>query len=120
MGNKLIGQCPVCNHQVKVTEVSCNKCHTVISGNFELNKFSRLTEEQQYFIEMFIKNRGNIKEMEKELNISYPTVRNKLEEVRKALGFIENNKPKVNKKEILEQLSKGEISKDKALELLTE
>jgi len=58
--------------------------------------------------------------MEKELNISYPTVRNKLEEVRKALGYVEDDKPTVNKKEILAQLSKGEISKDKALKLLTE
>ena len=117
---KAIGRCPICNHEIKVTEISCKKCKTVIKGEFELCKFCKLKEEQRYFIEVFIKNRGNIKEMEKELGISYPTVRNKLEEVRKALGFIKDERPSVNKKEILDQLSKGEISKDEALKLLTE
>ncbi|MFP4661477.1 MAG: DUF2089 domain-containing protein [Halanaerobiales bacterium] len=120
IAHKAIGRCPICNNEVKVTELSCKRCKTVIKGEFELCKFCKLNEEQRYFIEAFLKNRGNIKEMEKELGISYPTVRNKLEEVRKALGFIEDNKPTVNKKEILDQLSKGEISKDKALKLLTE
>ncbi|AZO94631.1 DUF2089 family protein [Iocasia frigidifontis] len=120
MDYKVIGSCPVCNHELKVTEISCNKCRTIIRGEFELSKFCKLDKEQQYFIEVFIKNRGNIKEMEKELGISYPTVRNKLEEVRKSLGFVGQEKPAVNKKEILDKLSKGEISKDKALKLLTE
>ncbi len=117
---KAIGRCPICSHEVKVTEISCKKCKTLIKGEFELCKFCKLNDEQRYFIEVFLKNRGNIKEMEKELSISYPTVRNKLEEVRKTLGFIEDKKPTINKKKILEQLSNGELSKEKALELLTE
>ncbi len=120
MAKRAIGRCPICEHELKVTELSCNHCKTVISGQFELCKFCKLDEEQRYFIEMFLKNRGSIKEMEKELGVSYPTVKNKLEEVRKSLGFLEDEKPKVNKKEILNKLSQGEITKEKALTLLTE
>ncbi len=62
---KAIGRCPICSHEVKVTEISCKKCKTVIKGEFELCKFCKLNDEQRYFIEVFLKNRGNIKEMEK-------------------------------------------------------
>lgn len=117
---KAIGRCPICNHEIRVTEISCKKCKTVIKGKFDLCKFCKLNEEQRYFIEIFIKNRGNIKEMEKELGISYPTVRNKLEEARKALGFLKDERTSINKKKILEQLSRGEISKDEALKQLTD
>jgi hypothetical protein len=68
---------------------------------------------------MFIKNRGNIKEIEKELGISYPTVRRLLDEVIEALGYKdEAKKSQVNQSTILEKLSKGEISSEKALKLL--
>lgn len=70
-------------------------------------------------LKCLLKNRGNIKEIEKELGISYPTVRNKLDEVISALGH-KVEKQTVNQKEILEKLSKGQISKDEALKLLKE
>jgi len=106
---------------MKVTEQTCNACHTVIKGQFEPCKFCKLPKQHKYFIEVFIKNRGNIKEMEKELAISYPTVRNKLEEVIEALGYkVEAKEITVNRKEVLDKLSKGEISKEEALKLLSE
>ena len=111
------GNCPICKSETKVTEIYCKNCDTTIRGEFELCKFCRLNEEQKYFIEVFIKNRGNIKEIEKELGISYPTVRNKLDEVISSLGY-KLEKPAINQKEILEKLSKGEISKDEAMKLL--
>ncbi|WP_292611634.1 DUF2089 domain-containing protein [Methanobacterium sp. BAmetb5] len=111
------GNCPICKSETKVTEIYCKNCDTTIRGEFELCKFCRLNEEQKYFVEVFIKNRGNIKEIEKELGISYPTVRNKLDEVISSLGY-KLEKPAINQKEILEKLSKGEISKDEALKLL--
>ncbi len=117
MKHEVLGNCPVCNNETKVTEVYCNNCETVIRGNFDLCKFCRLTEQQKYFVELFIKNRGNIKEIEKELGISYPTVRNKLDEVIQTLGYNIEKSPN-NQKEILEKLSNGEISKDEALKLL--
>lgn len=112
------GSCPICGSETRVTEIYCKKCETTIRGQFELCKFCRLNDKQKYFVEVFIKNRGNIKEIEKELGISYPTVRNKLDEVISALGY-KLEKPEINQKEILEKLSNGEISKDEALKLLS-
>lgn len=121
MKKEVLGKCPVCGKDMEVTKLSCNYCNTTIEGDFTLCKFCRLTNEQKNFVEVFIKNRGNIKEIEKELGISYPTVRNKLENVIEALG----HSPKyttsnVNKKEILEKLSKGEITSEEAIKLLKE
>lgn len=119
MKKNLLGQCPVCSNELKVTELTCLKCKTKISGEFHLDKFSRLDKEKLYFAEVFIKNRGNIKEIEKELGISYPTVRKLLDEVIIALGYtnkIEYSESEKN--EILEKLSKGEISSEEALKML--
>jgi len=121
MKYELLGKCPVCDNDMKVTELSCQDCHTVIKGQFEPCKFCKLSKQHKYFIEVFIKNRGNIKEIEKELAVSYPTVRNKLEEVIEALGYkVETKESSINRKEVLDKLSKGEISKEEALKLLSE
>jgi hypothetical protein len=119
MNREVIGKCPVCGKEMEVTRLSCNYCNTTIEGSFTLCKFCRLGNEQKKFAEIFIKNRGNIKEIEKELGISYPTVRNKLEDVIQALGY----SPKVttvniDKKAILEKLKNGEISPEEAVKLL--
>jgi hypothetical protein len=91
-----------------------------MEGEFSMCKFCYLTREQRTFIEIFIKCRGNLKEMEKELGISYPTIRSRLENVILALGYkveaVEENT--VNRKEVLEKLEKGEISPQEALKLL--
>ncbi|AEV67024.1 DUF2089 domain-containing protein [Acetivibrio clariflavus] len=120
MGKEVLGKCPVCNSETIVTKISCENCNTTIEGEFTLCKFCRLTAEQKQFIDTFIKCRGNIKEMEKELGVSYPTVKNRLEDVAAALGhkpqpIIEDDG---RKKEILERLNAGEISFDEAMELL--
>ena len=119
MGREVIGKCPICGGDMEVVKTTCSNCNTSIEGHFTLCKFCRLTDEQKNFIEVFVKNRGNIKEIEKELGISYPTVRNKLEDVIEALGYSPKySVPVVNKKEILEKLSSGEISSEEALKLL--
>jgi hypothetical protein len=121
MKKEVLSKCPVCSSKMIVTNLECTHCGTGVSGKFELTKFDYLTKEQRYFVEVFIKNRGNIKEIEKELGISYPTVRRTLDNVIEALGYkTETQEPKVNKKEVLEKLSKGEITADEALSLLKE
>jgi len=120
MKKEVIGRCPVCNHEMNVTKVHCDYCDTTIEGSFSLCKFCKLTDEQKNFVEVFIKNRGNIKEIEKELGISYPTVRNKLESVIEALGYNAKYAPKVDKKEVLSKLSSGEITAEEAVQLLKE
>lgn len=118
MKKEVLGKCPVCGKPMEVTKLSCNYCDTHIEGHFTLCKFCKLSNEQKHFAEVFIKNRGNIKEIEKELGISYPTVRNKLEDIIKALGHSPKYTPTVDKKEVLNKLSSGEITSEEAVELL--
>ncbi|MDO5063238.1 MAG: DUF2089 domain-containing protein [Peptostreptococcaceae bacterium] len=124
MARIVLGRCPVCNNRMKVVNLHCDGCGTGVSGEFELDKFSYLSKEEKYFIEVFIKKRGNIKEIEKELGISYPTVRRNLDQVIESLGYmVERDGPQNSEKEkerIMEQLSKGEISASEAMELLDE
>lgn len=121
MKKEVIGFCPICNSQFKVSKLSCNHCHSSLEGSFELSKFDYLNAEQKLFAEIFIKNRGNIKEIEKELGISYPTVRKNLDSIILALGYnltSEESDDNGNRKEILDKLNRGEISADEAVELL--
>jgi len=122
MAHDLIGKCPVCSENLRITKLKCPHCRTEISGNFQLDKFLRLDKEQLEFVEVFIKSRGNIKEVEREMGISYPTVRNKLDDVIGALGYNAEESPDditaEKRKEILDSLEKGEIDSQEAVELL--
>jgi len=118
MGYRVISKCPICSSQLKVIKLKCSKCSTVIENDFEFSKFEYLEEEHLNFMEVFLKCRGNIKDVEKELGISYPTVRAKLDEVVSALGYTQVKKNTVNNKEILDMLEKGEISSDQAVNMM--
>lgn len=127
MPNDVVGICPVCGAELEVTEIQCPSCHTRISGHFDLCKFCKLPPEQRSFAEIFIKNRGNIREVEKEMGISYPTVRSRLEALIRALGYAASPDEDENRldaaktyqrKEILDRLSKGEINAQEAARLL--
>lgn len=116
--NHVIGECPICNGDLVVSKLSCNHCNTEISGKFKLSKFNYLSKEDLYFIEVFIKNRGNIKQIEKELGVSYPTVKKNLDEVIIALGYAVDDKDDVDKADIFKKLENGEISAIEAAKLL--
>ena len=129
MSREALGKCPVCGQNTEVTSISCNECGTRIEGHFQLCRFCRLSGEQKFFIETFIKCRGNIKEVEKEMGISYPTVRNRLEDAANALGYSNANEQAIlqseaeiseHRKEILDQLENGQITVEEALDLLKE
>jgi len=117
---RVISKCPVCNSKLKIAKLRCSKCGTVIENDFEFSKFEYLNEEYLNFMEVFLKCRGNIKDVEKELGISYPTVRAKLDEVVSALGYSVIKKSTVGSKEILDMLEKGEISADQAVNMMKE
>ena len=116
---KVISRCPVCNNELTVARLKCDSCDTVIENNFRLSKFDYLSDEELYFTETFIRCRGNIKEVEKELGISYPTVRSKLDAVIKKLGYEAGTDDRAVKKEvILKALENGEITVEQAIEQL--
>jgi len=119
MAYPLISECPVCSKQLKITKLQCTHCHTTIENEFELSKFARLNKEQLSFIETFLKCRGNIKEVEKELGISYPTVRGKLDDIISSLGFPTTKKvEKIDRKKVILMLEKGEITAEEAIKIL--
>ncbi len=117
------GKCPVCGSSLSVAKLKCYKCESELSGNFKLCKFCQLDDEMKEFVEVFIKCRGNIKEVERELGISYPTVRSRLDKAIQALGYRvdeEPNREKVSlaRQDILQQLSAGKIGAEEATKLL--
>lgn len=119
MRKEVIGRCPICDDELYATRLTCSNCNTSIDGEFSLCKFCKLTQEEKDFIEIFIKSRGSIKEIERELGISYPTVKGKLDSVIKSLGYgPKDDVPSMSKKEVLEKLSNGEISSEEAVRLL--
>lgn len=121
MSNKIIGVCPVCNDRLNVTEITCNRCHTTIKGRFKLSKFDYLTPAQSDFALVFIKNAGNIKLIEKELGVSYPTVKKNIDDLISALGFerVDQDSPRtLSKEDIHLALRKGDITFEEAEELL--
>lgn len=116
---KVISRCPVCNHELIVARLRCDSCDTVIENNFKLNKFDYLSDEELYFTEVFIRCRGNIKEVEKELSISYPTVRSRLDGVIKKLGYeAGTDEQSVKREEILKALENRELTAEQAIALL--
>ncbi|GGP17078.1 DUF2089 domain-containing protein [Oceanobacillus neutriphilus] len=115
----MIQTCPTCNHTLHATRLECSNCHTTIENHFEFSKFSTLNEEQLHFIEVFLLSRGNIKEVEKELGISYPTVRGKLNDIIAKLGHRKREKTEPqDKSRIITMFENGEINTDEAIELL--
>ncbi len=130
--NPVLSTCPVCHHELTVTHLVCEQCHTGIDGAFTLSKFNYLDTEKLYFIEVFVKNRGNIKAIEKEMNLSYPTIKKMLDDVIVGLGYSpdsseetpvtpsEPQKPKTSKADILDQLENGTISVAEAIEKMNQ
>ena len=118
MAYKVISKCPVCSGRLKAVKLKCSKCGTLIENEFELSKFEYLTEEQLKFMEVFVMCRGNIKDVERELGISYPTVRSKLDDVITSLGYTVTKKPAADNSEVLELLEKGEISVEQAISMM--
>jgi len=117
-------RCPICQSELTVVRLHCSSCDTAIEGRFSSgHQFSNLTPEQVEFIFTFVRSEGKINRMEQELGVSYPTIRNRLNEVIRALGYepgkdepVEITQDKRNS--ILEDLSAGKISAEEATRLL--
>lgn len=120
MKNINLTSCPVCSSELMITEYTCPKCGVVIKGKFQLDEFFKLSPDQLYFVKIFLKHRGNLSEVQKELGISYPTARNRLEDIAQTLGYGQVSVPKSQTREILDKLEKGEIDAKTALKLLKE
>lgn len=113
--------CPSCDGSMIITEMACAKCKTTIKGAFELNELATLSADHLAFLKVFIAARGSIKEVEKNLGISYPTVRAKLDALIKAMGLSAPSEGLGQRKaEIIGRLERGEIDAQAALKFLKE
>lgn len=117
--------CPVCGGELVVTSLHCRECDTALQGRFASGAFSRLNEEQLAFVELFVRNEGKITRMEADLSLSYPTIRNRLMEVIRALGYEPGEDEFAGlsdeqRKQILDDLDRGAINYDEALRLIQE
>ncbi len=112
-------RCPICQGQLQVTQLTCTECGTSLQGHFINCKFCTLEPEHLQFLEVFLRNRGMLAGVERELGISYPTARNKLDALLLALGIaplpqVENGELEAQRKQILDMLEQGEITAEEA------
>ena len=87
MVHDVIATCPVCTGELTITRLHCRSCGTALEGEFGVGRFGRLDREQIALLQSFLRARGNLKEMERELGISYPTVRGRVDALVRALGL---------------------------------
>src|SRR5258708_32100312 len=124
----LILKCPSCEGNLTVTSLGCPECSINIDGEFAMPQLLKLTRAQIDFIEVFIKNRGIIREVERELGVSYPTVRARLDEVIQALGYSSKSTPdddtaengSTRRRAVLADLKAGKLTPEEALAALNE
>ena len=116
-----LSKCPVCDGELTVTRLHCETCDTVIEGRFTNAAFAGLSPEQLDFIETFVRCEGKITRMQDEMALSYPTTRNRLQEVIRALGYEPGKDEVVDEKRlnVLEELDSGRISAEEAVQLLS-
>jgi hypothetical protein len=121
----LPSKCPICGGDILVTKIHCRECDSTIEGRFYAGSFENLTPQQLGFIETFVRLEGKITRMEDELGLSYPTIRNRLHEVIRAMGYEPGGDEPTGmsdegRRRILESLEKGEISYQEAMQKLSE
>ena len=127
------GRCPVCGGQMTITRLECGTCHSALEGEFStpvsgrgtgdsggyFGRLERLSREQLEFVETFLRCRGIIKNVEAILDISYPTVKARLNNIIETLGFpVEEEMPdperRRERREILQELAQGKITTEEA------
>lgn len=114
----VLGRCPICQQELQVTRLYCRSCDTTIDGHFGLGRFYQLQPEQLAFAETFIRCEGKINRVGEELGVSYPTVRGRLNDLIRALGYEvgeEESLSEEERKAILQQLAQGDISSEEAV-----
>jgi hypothetical protein len=133
MARDVISTCPVCEGELAITRLHCRSCGTALEGEFGVGRYGRLTKEQLSLLESFLRSRGNLKDLERELGISYPTVRGRIDSLLRALGLADGEEPAeieepteadapspstddaaAERRSILERLARREMTADEA------
>lgn len=112
--------CPVCAEVLAVTRLSCAACETELSGQFQSCEFCALGSEDRDVLRVFLASRGNMKELERHLGVSYPTARARFDQVLARLG-LEPARPPMHTEsrvDLMEKVARGEIDVDEAMRRL--
>ena len=121
---KMLEQCPSCSSDMLVTRMSCPTCGTEVTGAWAPCRFCRLSPEHTRLLEAFVRAKGNVKEMARELDISYWTVRKQIDDLVEALGYEPSPPPRqdttASQLEILDQLDQGQTSSTEPAQLLAD
>ncbi|WP_129410044.1 DUF2089 domain-containing protein [Marinitoga lauensis] len=119
--------CPVCGNKMHIEVLRCDNCKSKLEGNFEMNEFASLSDENIEFLRLYLLNRGNLSKVSEILKLSYPTVLNKFNKLLADLGYVskeyisdeeKNKNIVIEKKRIIEDLEKGLIKPKEAIEKL--
>ena len=110
--------CPVCGERLALTRLGCDACGTELSGHFEACEYCSLTADDRQLLRVFLASRGNMKELERHLGVSYPTARARFDGLLDRLGIERPSGAGPSPVEMLEALAKGEIDVDEALRRL--
>ena len=110
--------CPVCSTKLALTRLSCPSCETELSGAFAQCEFCVLTDEDRDVLRVFLASRGNMKDLERHLGVSYPTARARFDGLLAKLGIERTAAPAPSRVELMEQVARGEIDIDEALRRL--
>jgi len=121
--NNALSRCPVCQNELTITRLHCEACDTTLEGRFTNGSFGHLAKDQLDFIETFVRCEGKLTRMEGELQLSYPTIRNRLHEVIRAMGYEPGKDEQVDvteekRRQVLEDLDAGKISAEDATRAL--
>src|SRR6202163_2121108 len=111
--------CPVCNQRLATTRLSCPDCSTELSGGFATCEFCVLSNEDRDVLRVFLASRGNMKDLERHLGVSYPTARARFDALLSKIGIDRpTTGPSPTRVELMEQVARGEIDIDEALKRL--
>jgi hypothetical protein len=110
--------CPVCNERLALTRLSCPSCDTELSGGFATCEFCVLSDEDRDVLRFFLASRGNMKDLERHLGVSYPTARARFDALLGKLGIERAAPPSPTRVELMEQVARGEVDIDEALRRL--
>lgn len=121
---KAATRCPSCGGRLEVQELRCPKCDVSVRGHFKRCEFCALPEEQLAFLRLFVSRRGNLREVERELGVSYPTVRARLDELLRALGYATEGPSardwQERRRRVVEELKTGRMTPEQAARALRE
>ncbi len=110
--------CPVCSHRLATTRLTCPECSTELAGAFTSCDFCVLRDEDLDVLRVFLASRGNMKELERHLGVSYPSARARFDQLLTRLGIERAAAPAPSRIELMEQVARGEIDVDEAMRRL--